>query len=171
MIELTIAAVLVVVLLATGWRLSWLATRVDRANTRAERTWAALDTALVRRAQGAAELALAPRVDPATALLVSDAAAAALEADLSRADREQAESDLSHVLDLVTPDLGDGAGGLADLRDRAVLSRRLHNDAVATARTLHRRRTVRLFRLAGHAAEPMPFEMADDRHPSWAAEW
>ena len=108
MIELTIAAVLVVVLLATGWRLSWLATRVDRANARAERTWAALDTALVRRAQGAAELALASRVDPATALLVSDAAAAALEVDLSRADREQAESDLSHVLDLVTPDLGTG---------------------------------------------------------------
>ena len=42
------------------WRLSWLATRVDRANTRAERTWAALDAALVRRAQGAAEMALAP---------------------------------------------------------------------------------------------------------------
>jgi hypothetical protein len=171
MTELMLAAVLAVVLLTSGWRLFWLATRVDRAHTRAERTWAALDAALVRRAQGAAELALAPRVDPATALLVADAAAAALEPDLCRADREQAESDLSHVLDLVTSELGDGTWGVVDLRDRAVLSRRLHNDAVATARTLHRRRTVRLFRLAGPATEPTPFEMADDRRPSWAAEW
>ena len=171
MTELTAVVVLAIVLLGTGWRLSWLGTRVDRAHARAERTWAALDAALVRRARGVAELALTPRFDPATALLVSEAAAAALEPALSRADREQAESDLSHVLDLVTSELGDGSQGLADLRDRAVLSRRLHNDAVATARTLHRRRTVRLFRLTRHAAEPTPFEMADDRRPSWAAEW
>lgn len=171
MTTLTLTALLLVVLLATGWRLSWLATRVDRANARAERTWAALDAALVRRAQGAAELTLIPRVDPATALLVSDAAAAALESDLDRAERERAESDLSHVLDLVTAELGPAADGVTDLWDRAGLSRRLHNDAVATARALHRRRTVRLFRLAGHADEPAPFEMADDRRPSWAPEW
>lgn len=171
MTALLIVAGLVIVLLATGWRLTWLATRVDRANTRAERTWAALDAALVRRAQGAAELALTPAIDPATALAVSDAAAAALEPDLGRAERERVESDLSHVLDLVTPGLGARADRLAELRDRAGLSRRLYNDAVATARALHRRRTVRLVRLAGHAAEPAPFEMADDRRPSWASEW
>lgn len=171
MTGLLVAAGLVIVLLAAGWRLTWLATRVDRANTRAERTWAALDAALVRRAQGAAELALAPGIDPASALAVSDAAAAALEPDLGRAERERAESDLSHVLDLVTPGLGGRGDRLAGLRDRAGLSRRLYNDAVATARTLHRRRTVRLFRLAGHAAEPAPFEMADDLSPTWAPEW
>jgi hypothetical protein len=166
---LVLAAGLVIVLLAAGWRLTWLATRVDRANTRAERTWAALDAALVRRAQAAAELALTPGVDPATALAASDAAAAALEPDLGPAEREQAESDLSHVLDLVTPGLQTDR--LAELRERAGLSRRLYNDAVATARALHRRRTVRLFRLAGRAAEPAPFEMADDRRPPWAAGW
>ena len=51
-------------------------------NTRAERTWSALDAALVGRAQRAAELVRMPGIDPATALLVLDAAAAALEPDL-----------------------------------------------------------------------------------------
>ena len=92
-----------IILLIIGWRLSWLATRVDRANARTESTWAALDAALVRRAQRAAELCAAPGVDPASALLVSDAAAAALEPDLSHDDRERAESDLSHVLEVVGP--------------------------------------------------------------------
>lgn len=171
MTALTIAALLLAGLLATGWRLSWLATRVDRANTRAERTWAALDAALVRRAQGAAELAMSPRIDPATALLVSDAAAAALEPDLGPADRERAESDLSHLLDLVAPAVGEGASPAGDLSARVGLSRRLYNDAVATARSLHRRRTVRLLRLAGHAREPAPFEMADARRPPGAPGW
>jgi hypothetical protein len=50
---------------------------------------------------GALELIAIPGIDPATALLLSDAAAAALEPNLSRRDRERAESDLSHVLDAV----------------------------------------------------------------------
>ena len=57
MIIWSIVSVLVIILLIIGWRLSWLATRVDRANARTESTWAALDAALVRRAQRAAELA------------------------------------------------------------------------------------------------------------------
>ena len=103
MIIWSIVSVVIIVLLIIGWRLSWLATRVDRANARTESTWAALDAALVRRAQRAAELSATPGVDPASALLVSDAAAAALEPDLSRHDRERAESDLSHVLEVVGP--------------------------------------------------------------------
>ena len=158
---------LIILLLALGWRLSWLATRVDRAHARAERTWAALDAALVRRAQRATELVQSPGVDPATALLVSDAAAAALEPDLDHQEREQAESDLSHVIEVVGPTLTTGPDGLVAEQHRASLSRRLHNDAVATARALRRRRVVRTFRLAGHAAEPQPFEMADGRQLLW----
>ena len=60
MIIWSIISVLVIILLIIGWRLSWLATRVDRANARTESTWAALDAALVRRAQRAAELSAAP---------------------------------------------------------------------------------------------------------------
>jgi hypothetical protein len=44
---------------------------------------------------------------------------------------------------------------------RASICRRLHNDAVATALSLRRRRTVRILKLAGRAIEPRPFEMAD----------
>ena len=166
MIIWSMISVLVIILLIIGWRLSWLATRVDRANARTESTWAALDAALVRRAQRAAELGAAPGVDPATALLVSDAAAAALEPDLSHHERERAESDLSHVLDVVGPSVSEIAGEW----ERASLSRRLHNDAVSTARALHRRRIVRTFRLAGHAGEPRPFEMADLRQLPWLRE-
>lgn len=161
---MTSVTVLLLVLLAlalSGWRLSWLATRVDRAHARAERTWAALDAALVRRAQRAAELAQAPGVDPASALLLADAAAAALEPDLSWSQREQAESDLSHVLQEVAPALPADLGPVLAEGQRAGLGRRLHNEAVAMARTLRRRRVVRAFRLAGHAAEPRSFEMAD----------
>ncbi|GAA2104305.1 membrane protein [Microlunatus panaciterrae] len=151
---LEILGAVVLVLLALGWRLSWLATRLDRAHARTERTWAVLDAALVRRAQRSIEAATAPEIDPASTLLVCDAAVGALEAD-RRDTREAAESTLSQVL---------AAAALPGL-DRAVenvtIARRIHNDAVATARALRRRRTVALFRLSGHASEPDPFEMAD----------
>jgi len=154
-------SLVIIVALIVGWRISWLATRVDRANARAERTWAALDAALVRRAQRALELVLLPEIDPATALLVADAAAAALEPNLSRPERERVESDLSHVLDAVGPMLAATTSRLDSERARASICRRLHNDAVATALSLRRRYTVRILSLAGHAAEPRTFEMAD----------
>lgn len=162
-----IMGLVVILALILGWRITWLATRVDRANARAERTWEALDAALVRRSQRALELVLIPDIDPATALLVSDAAAAALEPHLSRRDRERAESDLSHVLDAVVPTLSANASSLESERARASICRRLHNDAVATAQSLRRRHTVRIFRLAGRAAEPRSFEMAEGRELGW----
>lgn len=144
-----------IIALAVGWRLSWLATRVDRAHTRAERTWAALDGALVRRAYRAGELAADPRLDPALALLVLDAAARALVDDLSQPEREQVESTLSHVL------ASWALPGLEVEQRRAALARRLHNDAVVSATYLRSRPAVRLFRLAGHATLPTAFEIAD----------
>jgi hypothetical protein len=158
-----ILTLVIIVALTIGWRFTWLATRVDRANLRAERSWAALDAALVRRAQRAQELVLMPGIDPATALLVSAAASAALEPHLSRRDRERAESDLSHILDAVDPMLLGGPGLLESERARASICRRLHNDAVATALSLRRRYTVRILQLAGRAEAPRPFEMADGR--------
>ncbi|HEY5821111.1 MAG TPA: hypothetical protein VIT20_03990 [Propionibacteriaceae bacterium] len=158
---LQIVFLVLVILLSAGWRLSWMATRLDRAHYRVERAWAALDAALVRRAQRAAELACSPSLDPAAAVLLSDAAAAALEPELAPGERERAESDLSHVLALVVP------GRMCDEQDRASLVRRLHNDAVRTARSLQQRRTVRVFRLAGRAGPPRTFEMADPRELGW----
>lgn len=156
-----ITSLVVIVASIFGWRITWLATRVDRAHVRAERTWAALDAALVRRAQRAMELVLMPGIDPATASRVSDAANAALEPHLSRHARERAESDLSHVLDAIRPMLAPHASKLDSERARASICRRLHNDAVATALSLRRRYTVRILQLAGRAAEPHPFEMAE----------
>lgn len=161
MTPLEIGGLVVIVLLAVGWRLSWLATRLDRAHTRVERRWAALDAALVRRAQAALEAARGPGVDPASSLLVCDAAAAALVPDLDLPVREQAESDLSRVLAMVPLD------GIGSYVERVELARRLHNDAVVSALGLRRRRTVALFRLAGHAAEPRAFEMAGGGQLTW----
>jgi hypothetical protein len=162
-----ITALVIIVALIVSWRITWLATRVDRANVRAERAWAALDAALVRRAQRALELVLMPGIDPATALLVSDAANAALEPHLSRHERERVESDLSHVLDHVLDAIGPmlpvNSSRLASERARASISRRLHNDAVATALSLRRRYAVRILQLAGRAAELRPFEMDEGR--------
>jgi hypothetical protein len=159
-LEILAAMIIVVVLLV--WRISWLANRVRRATARAERAWSALDAALMGRAQRAAELVMRPGIDPATALLVRDAAAAALEPDLCRGERERAESDLSHLLaDSVDPMFSSSSRELASERAQASICRRLHNDAVATALSLRRRYTVRILRLAGRTTEPRPFEMAD----------
>ncbi len=161
MTPLELFGLVVIVLLAIGWRLSWLATRLDRAHTRVERRWAALDAALVRRAQAALEAARSADLDPASSLLVCAAAAAALPADLDAAAREQAESDLSGVLAVVP------LAGVAAYSERVELAHRLHNDAVATALRLRRHRSVVLFRLAGHAAEPRAFEMAVSGELTW----
>jgi hypothetical protein len=158
-VEMLALTIIVGVLLV--WRITWLATRVHRTTTRAERTWSVLDAALMGRAQRAAELVMMRGIDPAAALLVLDAAAAALEPDLCQGERERTESDLSHVLDAVHPMLPARPTELDMERARASMCRRLHNDAVSTALALRRRRTVRILRLARHAVEPRPFEMAD----------
>lgn len=154
-------ALMIFVVALLVWRIAWLAGRLHRATARTERAWSALDAALVGRAQRAAELVTMPGIDPATALLVLDAVAAALEPDLCRGERERAESDLSHVLDMVDPMLPASLRELASERARARICRRLHNDAVATALSLRRRYTVRVLRLAGRTADPRPFEMAE----------
>lgn len=165
MSPLEITGVVLIILLSVGWRLSWLATRLDRAHTRVERRWAGLDAALVRRAQATLEAARAADVDPASSLLVCDAAAAGLRPDLDLAAREQAESDLSRVLALCP------LAAVVPYSERVELARRLHNDAVVAALALRRRRTVTLFRLAGHAAEPRAFEMAVSGQLTWPREF
>lgn len=154
-------ALMIIIGLTLGWWITWLATRVDRAHARAERAWAVLDAALARRAERALEFVMLPGIDPATALLVSDAAATALEPNLSRHDRERAESDLSHLLDAVGSMLPATASRLDAERTRASICRRLHNDAVATALSLRRRYPIRILRLAVRTVEPCPFEMAE----------
>ena len=128
---LEMLALMIIVVVLLVWRISWLASRVHRADTRADRAWSALDAALVVRAQRAAELVMTPGIDPATALLVLDAAAAALVPDLCRGERERAESDLSHRTgygrsddSCQPPRAGLGAGASQDLPPIAQRCRR-----------------------------------------------
>ncbi len=55
--------------------------------------------------------------------------------------------------------------GLRQACERVELARRFHNDAVAQAQRVRRKRVVRWARLAGHAWMPVTFEI-DDAMPS-----
>lgn len=168
----------VAALIALAWYLSYNAARLDRLHARVEGTYAVLDAALVRRAEATLELANSGAFDPATSLLLADAAASTLsDAEVSPQEREGTESDLSTVLrvtlvldalDEVRRDDPDGADALDRLSaasDRVQLARRFHNDAVTTVRRMRRKPVVRLFRLAGHAPMPRTVEF-DDEPPS-----
>jgi len=120
------------VLLAIGfvvlvaWYLTFSATRLDRLHARVEGARSALDAQLVRRASVTLQLAASGRLDPATSLLLADAAHEAREADTDGAavdgaaldgaavdgaavdavTREQAESDLTGALRAAFADPG-----------------------------------------------------------------
>jgi hypothetical protein len=162
---LAIAVVLV-------WSLWWTALRLDRLHARFDGSRAALDAQLVRRSAVALELATSGLFDPASSVLLADAAHEAREA--GPADRELAESNLSRALRAALDEPGQRAeierspGGselLADLTAacrRVIMARRFHNDAARATQGLRRTRRVRYLRLAGRAAQPVPFEMDDE---------
>jgi hypothetical protein len=166
------------VLVVLAWYLSFSAARLDRLHARVEVARAALDAQLVRRASVALELATTGLLDPATSVLLADAAHGAREATAD--GRELAESDLSGALRAALDDpqavgiLDDAVAGRAVQQEldaawrRVELARRFHNDAVRATRTFRRKRAVRYLHLAGHADWPQTFEM-DDARPAFAA--
>src|SRR3954466_2037737 len=91
---------LLAVLLVLGWYLSYSASRLDRLHHRVESTRAALDAQLARRA--AAALEASHVLDPATALLLADAATLALAAGETGIPPavvlEEVENDLTRAL-------------------------------------------------------------------------
>ncbi|MFC8592482.1 hypothetical protein ACFWXA_16795 [Streptomyces atroolivaceus] len=169
MIEILIWTV--VALFAIGLYLSWTAGRLDRLHARIDAARAALDAQLLRRASVTQELATSGVLDPAASIVLYEAAHAARQAEEEQ--REVAESELSTALRAVfgevaqveavkeVPGGEDAARELAAAVRRVPMARRFHNDAVRAARALRRHRTVRLFRLAGHAPFPLAFEMDD----------
>lgn len=176
------ALLLLLVLGALAWQLSWMAGRLDRLHHRVEATAAALDAQLLRRATAAAELAGSGLLDPATSLLVAGAAAEAVAAGEGAGEgppgaaRERAESDLSRALRAALPPsqvaalAGDPLGqtlleALGRACHRVLLARRFHNEAVVAAQRVRRKRLVRTARLAGRAPLPRTFEMDDDPPP------
>lgn len=171
--------------LAVGLLLAWRgASRLDRLHRKVAASRIALDAQLVRRASAAVELAVSGVLDPASSVLVADAAyavsdvapvtapAAALKMDGLGPDRERAESGLTATLReaLGAPDaaraLLEGPSrevvqALGDAWYRATLARRFHNEAVAQARRVRRLWYVRLFHLAGRAPMPRTVELDD----------
>jgi hypothetical protein len=184
--NLTWGVVVVAVLIGVAWYLSYSAARLDRLHSRVEGALSALDAQLVRRAEATLELANIGALDPASALMIADAASQSLEAHNERAleedllegqhfaGREVIESDLSaalqaaltaEVVDQLRAETGPGAPALQRVEAaglRVQLARRFHNDAVTDVRRVRRKAVVRLFRLAGHADLPLTVEFDDD---------
>lgn len=167
----TVVVLVLAALLLVIWYLTFIATRLDRLHARLEGARNALDAQLVRRASVALQIAVSGRLDPASGLLLADAAHEAREA--APPEREQAESDLTRALQAAF-DAPDGAalfradvGGNEQLRElgaaclRVQLSRRFLNDVVRAARLVRGKKAVRYLRLAGHAEWPATFEIND----------
>jgi hypothetical protein len=179
--------VLAVVALATAVWCTWTATRLDRLHLRCEATRAVLRSALLQRSAVAVELAAGGLGDPASALVLLEAAHLAREAESADAhqpagdsaepqppsarqlsgSRWLAESDLTAALRVVElpPETTEPlVGELREAARHASMARRIYNDIVATTLDLRGRRRVRWFRLAGHAETPSMVDF-DDRVP------
>ncbi len=156
------------------WRLSALASRLDRLHHRIELARATLDAQLVRRASSAEALAYSELLDPVSSFVLVRAASNCRGADPDDPiGLSLVESEMSRDLREVFADpaainqvraVPDGEQLLADLSascNQVALSRRFLNDGVQAARLLRQGRLVRLFRLAGRAPRPEMFEMDD----------
>jgi hypothetical protein len=155
--------------------LIWSAGRLDHLHTRVERTEATLDAELLRRCAATLEVATSGMLDPATSMVLADAAHRARRVD--GAEREDAESALTQALLVAFDDAAalpdpqeqpwaaDLVAELAAATRRVQTARRLHNDTVAVTRSRRRAPFVRLFHLAGRAGVPEPTEF-DDRVPA-----
>ena len=149
---------------------SWRAGRLDRLHARTEAARTALEAALLRRNCVAVELASCGLLDPATSVLLAEAAH---DARAGRRQRELAESDLSRALRAAfgQPDFRAslrGAEGAEELlveleaaAHQVFLARKFYNDAVAATNAARRRPLVRVLRLAGRAPAPEFFDIDD----------
>ncbi|TWP36654.1 hypothetical protein [Leekyejoonella antrihumi] len=179
-----VVAVAVIALVA--WYLSYNAARLDRLHARVEGSLASLDAQIVRRAEVSLELANAQLLDPASSMLLAEAAttsldtsdAAAVQSEVQEhgvdARRARVETELTHtlratltpsVIASVVAERGDARDELVRLREageRVQLSRRFHNDAVHDVRRVRAKPVARLFRLAGHTSLPHLVEFEDE---------
>lgn len=157
-----------------GLYLSMTAGRLDRLHQRIDTSALGLDALLLRRSAVALELATSGLMDPASAIVVAEAAHGARTAgegdDLARAAAESALTQ-ALVIALEEPeelalirDTESGRELLSELDAacrRVELGRRFLNDAVRACRAVRRQFIVRALRLAGHAPWPQTWEMDD----------
>lgn len=160
-----IVVVLIILLVVAALRLWLTANRLDRLHVRTEAAWSALEGALARRIVATRAVAAAGGLDHQQAEQLRRLADVADHAD--RAHRSDAENDLSRALSTLPavsePEL---AAELADAAERVVLARRFYNDAVRDTRALRAVLFTRVFGLAGRAAMPDYFEIAEYPHKS-----
>ena len=113
-------------------------------------------------------------LDPASSLLLLDAAHRARTASESSdssglaessgssvSSDEQRESALTRAINATGTEVEPWAGELSLAMRRVQLARRFHNDIVVSTRDLRRRRLVSWLRLAGHAPMPSTIELED----------
>jgi hypothetical protein len=176
-VDLTWLLLILVAVAFVVWRLSALASRIDRLHHRIDLARASLDAQLIRRARAAEALANSELVDPASAIVLARAASNSRNADPAMLERSVVESEMSRDLREVfaepeavaelreTPEGEELLDDLSAACNQVALSRRFLNDGVQAALLLRQGRLVRLFRLAGNAPRPQMFEM-DDVAPS-----
>ncbi|MGS0688478.1 NUDIX hydrolase [Nakamurella sp. GG22] len=158
-----VVVILVALLLFAALRLWITANRLDRLHVRTEAAWSALEGALARRIVATRAVAVAgglghPQSDELRRL-------ADLADNMGRDHRADAENDLSRALATMPPaSEPDLAAELADASERVLLARRFYNDAVRDTRALRGVWFTRVFRLAGRAAMPEYFEIAEHPH-------
>jgi hypothetical protein len=180
-VDLAWLALILLVLTFIIWRLSALASRIDRLHHRIDLARASLDAQLLRRARAAEALANSGLVDPASAIVLARAASNSRNADpADPVERSVVESEMSRDLREVFADpasvaelreIPEGEELLDDLSaacNQVALSRRFLNDGAQAALLLRQGRLVRLFRLAGNAPRPEMFEMDDVVPPAFA---
>lgn len=178
-IPVSIVAV-VLVLFALGASLSWVATRLDILHARVSGTRETLHTQLAARSAAVLELAAGGVLDPATSLVIADAAnrartalAAAGEQGIRSPAAARAQTILTNALqvsladpeevaELVTgPAAHETLAEVLDAARRVSLAHRFHDDAVLLTRERRAGAGVRLFHLAGHAPLPEVVHFAD----------
>ena len=165
-----VISVILAVLLALGWYLSYTAVRLDRLHHRVKGKAAALDAQLVRRAEAALEVAYLAGIDPASATLLATSAGRALDQDQPWSqERLDAESELTEVLRATQAPDSEQPAEVEELierlrgsGERVQLARRFHNESVREARDVRGQRLVRFLHLAGRAKVPLPINFDDD---------
>src|SRR5699024_8297734 len=160
--------------------LSSVARRLDRLHRREVTSRATLEAQLVHRAESALVLVEDVGLDPASGLIIRDAAWRAafsaprlvgeeapdpeqrglVESELTRALRTGlGDVEAQRGLASAGPEAARALEQLAHTHYRVELARRFHNDAVTQIQYIRRTWIVRLFHLAGRAALPQTFEM------------
>lgn len=173
--EITLISAAVIAVIALALYLTMTAGRLDRLHKRIDTAALTVDAHALRRSSVAQELAMSGLLDPASALLVAQAAhdaRAGSEFAVTSSERAMLETDLTRALDAALSDedvrevRSDDAGAalLAELQGaclRLGLSRRFLNDAVRACRQVRQQRMARWFRLSGHTGWPLTSDWDD----------